>query len=263
MTVNIFDMAQTWNNGATTFSGIKLNVTDTASAAASNLMDLQVGGNSKFQVGKNSDVYFDRNNSAAQTIIRAGGRDFFQLYGTGYGVQPLYVLTNGGLRLSTPLITGVGTCVLYSTTNLWEQRNGTNAQAFNIYNTYTDASNYERGFMRWNANVLEIGNEKAGTGTIRTVRIGPKGANTTLQLGPNYDVSVGTNNLTLKCGATTILNANDFNTTLGSGSNAIYLSSASISLLSASISLPSIPTSDPAVAGRIWNDSGTLKISAG
>ena len=24
-----------------------------------------------------------------------------------------------------------------------------------------------------------------------------------------------------------------------------------------------LPTSDPAVAGRLWNDSGTLKISAG
>lgn len=31
----------------------------------------------------------------------------------------------------------------------------------------------------------------------------------------------------------------------------------------ASLNLSSIPTSDPAVAGDLWNDSGTLKISAG
>ena len=47
------------------------------------------------------------------------------------------------------------------------QRNGTNPQTFRLYNTYTDASNYERGFMRWNANVLEIGTEAAGTGAQR------------------------------------------------------------------------------------------------
>jgi hypothetical protein len=48
-------------------------------------------------------------------------------------------------------------------------RNGANAQAFNIYNTFTDASNYERAFMRWATNVLYIGSEKAGTGVARTL----------------------------------------------------------------------------------------------
>ena len=40
----IINLSQTWNNAATTFTGLKLNVTNTASAAASNLLDLQVGG---------------------------------------------------------------------------------------------------------------------------------------------------------------------------------------------------------------------------
>ena len=44
-----------------------------------------------------------------------------------------------------------------------------NAQAFNLYNTYTDASNYERGFMRFVSNVLQIGAEKLGTGTARAL----------------------------------------------------------------------------------------------
>lgn len=54
---------------------------------------------------------------------------------------------------------------LWQETNVIEQRNGTNTQVFNLYNTYTDASNYERGFMKWNSNVLEIGIESAGTGS--------------------------------------------------------------------------------------------------
>jgi hypothetical protein len=49
--------------------------------------------------------------------------------------------------------------------NLIEQRNGTTAQVFNIYNTYTDASNYERGVMKWTGNDLKIGTENAGTGS--------------------------------------------------------------------------------------------------
>jgi len=31
----------------------------------------------------------------------------------------------------------------------------------------------------------------------------------------------------------------------------------------ATLSLPNLPTSDPQVSGRLWNDGGTLKISAG
>jgi hypothetical protein len=46
------DATQTWNSGGVTFTGIKANITDTASAAASLLCDLQVGGSSKFKVTK-------------------------------------------------------------------------------------------------------------------------------------------------------------------------------------------------------------------
>jgi hypothetical protein len=42
----------TWNSGGTTFDFYKVNVTDTASAAASRLMLLQVGGIDKFAVRK-------------------------------------------------------------------------------------------------------------------------------------------------------------------------------------------------------------------
>lgn len=54
---NIYDMTDTWNAGGTTFTSIKMNVTDTASAAASLLMDLQVGSASKFSVAKDGGVY--------------------------------------------------------------------------------------------------------------------------------------------------------------------------------------------------------------
>jgi hypothetical protein len=52
----IYDLSDTWNAGATTFTAIKMNVTDTASAAGSKLIDLQVGGTTRFDVDKNGQV---------------------------------------------------------------------------------------------------------------------------------------------------------------------------------------------------------------
>lgn len=55
-TMNIYDMADTWNDAGTTFTGMKMDVTDTASAAGSKLLDLLVGSTSKFNVGKGGNV---------------------------------------------------------------------------------------------------------------------------------------------------------------------------------------------------------------
>jgi hypothetical protein len=51
-----------------------------------------------------------------------------------------------------------------------EQRNGVNAQLYNIFNTYTNSSNYERGVVGWSSNRLIIGTQNAGTGSARPVR---------------------------------------------------------------------------------------------
>jgi hypothetical protein len=52
----VLNLSQTWNASGTTFTGLKLNVTDTASAAASKLFDLQVGGVSALSVIKNGRI---------------------------------------------------------------------------------------------------------------------------------------------------------------------------------------------------------------
>lgn len=52
----VIDAAQTWNASGTTFTGLKFNATDTASASGSLLMDLQKDGGSLFTVGKNLSV---------------------------------------------------------------------------------------------------------------------------------------------------------------------------------------------------------------
>jgi hypothetical protein len=73
--------------------------------------------------------------------------------------------------VSSGLQNAADTILARDAANTLAQRNGTNAQLFRVYNTYTDGSNYERAFFRWNSNTLEIGTEAGGTGTAREVAI--------------------------------------------------------------------------------------------
>lgn len=88
------------------------------------------------------------------------------------------------------------------------QRNGTNAQAFRVYNTWTDASNGEWGAFGWKttSNTLTIGAQANGSGTLRKLQL------------------------------------------VGAG----ILTDATV-----------LPTTNPAVAGQLWNDGGVVKVSTG
>lgn len=52
----VLDARQTWNNGAIAFTGIKLDITNTASAATSKLIDLRVGGLPAFSVDRAGSI---------------------------------------------------------------------------------------------------------------------------------------------------------------------------------------------------------------
>lgn len=71
----VLSMTQTWNNSGLTATGIKFNVTDTSSNAASLLIDLQAGGTSQFKVTKAGAVTAVGNISAAAGVW-AGGHTF-------------------------------------------------------------------------------------------------------------------------------------------------------------------------------------------
>jgi len=76
-----FTVDPDWNNASTVFTGLKLNVTDTASAAGSNLLDLQSGGTSKFVVsaagvaevtGTTGKIGHNTSSSGGSAIINGG-----------------------------------------------------------------------------------------------------------------------------------------------------------------------------------------------
>lgn len=54
----VLDISQTWNNAGVNFTAAKVNVTNTASADASLLLDLQLDGTSKFSVAKDGAINF-------------------------------------------------------------------------------------------------------------------------------------------------------------------------------------------------------------
>lgn len=161
-------MTDTWNNGATTFTAIKMDVTDTASAAASLLMDLQVGGTSQIKISKGGIIQ-SQSNSVVGTNILSTYMEMYVSTATliasqsaigGSGVlgralrydassTPSWVMaanTSFGWSATnaaagSDAAASADTILVRDAANTLALRNSTSKQTFNLYNTYTNASN--------------------------------------------------------------------------------------------------------------------------
>ena len=85
-----WSLTQTWNSGGTTFAGVTVAVTDTASAAASELINLSVGGTRRFAVRKDGRVFFGSSggymeDGSGGTIRVSNAFDFGNTYFSGLG----------------------------------------------------------------------------------------------------------------------------------------------------------------------------------
>jgi hypothetical protein len=229
--MNLYDMTDTWNASGTTFTAVKMDVTDTASASGSLLLDLQVGGSSKLSVRKTGQTIFQSGTAALPAIGIADtgwGSGFTGLYYTGGGLGVTYGGGAGILQFSSQgleqnvgsylswtsgsVTAGVDLSLFRDAANTLAQRRGTNAQAFRVYNTYTDASNYERGKIEWASNVLRIGTEKAGTGTARALEFQTDGTT-------KWTIGTAAPTLTASGGDAQIVGAGGDNLYLGSAND--------------------------------------------
>jgi hypothetical protein len=157
----IYDLSDAWNASGTTFTGIKLNVTDTASAAGSLLMDLQVGGVSRFSVTKAGRLTVADTTQFASPSIAFPSNISFSAIGTNlyahnasfsavrFSTNTIpFVSVNGsgyfGFASGDPSSADPDTRLFRDAANTLAQRNGATAQTVNLYGTYTDASNYRR-----------------------------------------------------------------------------------------------------------------------
>jgi hypothetical protein len=137
--------------------------------------------------GFQNSLLIDHEGQATFTVKNTGGTPTLQIaksgsasiqvtttatFGIGSSASSLTLNANAG---SSPIYAAgsylnIGTSAnndvqLYrDATNTLALRNGANAQAFRVYNTYTDATTFERANSYWDSNVLKIGTEKGSVG---------------------------------------------------------------------------------------------------
>lgn len=198
----VLNMTQTWNNVATTFTAVKLNVANTNSAAASLFADFQLSNTSKATITKNGSVLgaVDTGGSAAAVGVGiaanrglwSSGSTFVDVASSGNTVMSLdganatilvpanAALGFGGSNMGSSSVGSSVSVALYrDAAQTLAQRNSTNAQIFNIYNTYTSSTNNEYANLLWTGNVLHIGTNKgSGGGTARVLQIDYGGTTT-------------------------------------------------------------------------------------
>ena len=182
-TTPLLDLSGSWNTTGIA-RGIRLNVTDTASAAGSLLAEFQRNGTLVASISKTGAYNISAQGIPASSGIGWTGSSHLSLTHNGVTravINSLGVTANNSTDLgfnfaaSTDAGSSFHSRILSDGAGTVAIRNGGTAgtpvpQNFRVYN-YTDAglTNYERGFMRWNSNVLEIGTEAGGTGTTRSM----------------------------------------------------------------------------------------------
>jgi hypothetical protein len=182
------DITQTWNTTGTP-TAYRLNVTDTASNAGSLLMDLQTGGTSRFSVDKNGRGLSPLNSNTIPALATSAASDrgfgFYAnrpsvLYGTNvvWSWQDAQTMSLGSTsRIAwtsgNPVDATPDLFILRDATDILAQRRTTNAQMFRIYETFTDASNYSRMEVGFDAGNLAyvVRSFSAGTGTLRPIAL--------------------------------------------------------------------------------------------
>ena len=143
--------------GGTTssFPSIRRNGSDVRFRLADNSADSNVLAKGIYFNGGNAGIKQTANNFL---VFDIGGNDR-GYWGGDFGVpvgSEGYTWVNGGWY-------GTKHGFFGPSSHIVELRGSTNPQTFRIYNAFTDASNYDRAFARWNSNVFEIGTERAGT----------------------------------------------------------------------------------------------------
>lgn len=130
--VNALQVTQTWNAAGVTFTAMKLNVTNTNSAAASLLMDLQVAGTSQFKVDKSGAAVLTGSLTvAALAFVVFLGRSY--LDSTADGLLAMHNNANTGFTS----LAWHETTITRDAANILAQKNSTAAQEWRVYGTAT------------------------------------------------------------------------------------------------------------------------------
>jgi hypothetical protein len=268
----VIDAAQTWNASGTTFTGLKANFTDTASAAASLLMDLQVGSASAFNVSKAGSLKLGVNTSgtnvAASNVVIAssqgtgsgtGGSIIFQVAPAGSSgtaqnalVDALTIGWSGAIGHFATFVNVIstGNLQLYSNTiqNFGGAALGLNPLGNNVG---VGLSNPSQGFTVSSTYAIAWDN---GSGTADTILLRDAANTLALRNGTAaqtkriYGTYTDASNyrrvaITMSTGGTAEIKPEGAGT--GASGNVLHISG--------------LPTSNPG-AGILWNNGGTVEV---
>lgn len=205
-TTPFWSMTGTWNTtGAPT--AFKVNVTNTASNSASKLFDFQVDGNShvsytaatgsgagQLNIGRGTGTFITRVSVGANDLVLVSGNSDTAYVRGGLGIN---VGTGGYTFGTTVASSSPDLLLLRDAADTLAQYRSTNAQAYRLYNTRTNASNGEWATLNWASNIFHIGATKNGTGTARALQIDYGGTTTAAISVPATSgaVTVGGNTL--------------------------------------------------------------------
>jgi hypothetical protein len=238
----VLNLTQTWNNAAVTFNGIKLSVTDTASAAGSKFLLLQKDAVDRFWINTTGTT------GTAMETVWVGGTTTQQLrlynsttaftlrsYASGTAREYVSFAGNGGITVAASnaqpvtlnvgttgslVLTGTGSGVNLNSPATHTLEIGgigatTNAQTLRLYNTYTNTTNYERVTLTWASNVCYLKPENLGTGSARLF-VPVTGSTTVGSLPAAATAGAGARSFVTDATATTFLS-----TVAGGGANAV------------------------------------------
>jgi hypothetical protein len=164
-------ISQTWNGtGSTVFKALVVNATTpgTTSSSSSLLLDLQVGGSTVARITKSGQY-----GSVAGQFLDISGSDIYLRNIAGGRAVSLWAdecrIVGGPLVFSDSTNVNIsaisaGVALYKDAANTLALRNGTNAQTFNVYGTYTSGSVYERMFARYDGTALafQVGTQHVG-----------------------------------------------------------------------------------------------------
>ena len=190
----VLDLSQTWNAGGVTFVGAQFDITDTASANSSIGLVVKRSGTANFAVAKNANLFpatqmgvgcfgiYNLANAATGIIWNGTAIDFYCGAGKVAYIGPAgLVFTDGNFYLASDTKSfqmGASSDVIFErdAAATLALRNGTNAQTFRVYGTYTNSSNYVRASLSSSSTAITLAAETAGTGADNVpVNITPAG----------------------------------------------------------------------------------------
>ncbi len=183
---SLYSLTGIWNNVAVTFPGaVKLNITDTNSAAASLLLDLQVGGVSKFRVDKAGNV------TATGSISGSAGTGTFASISVTNNANMVNLGTTniGTFTLAGGALTGARTWTLPDITGIVALTNGGQTFTSAVWNGTAIGSTYGGTGINTSATVTGSLLYTSATGTWST--LSPVATGTVLRSGassvPRWD----------------------------------------------------------------------------